>query len=62
MPTETIKALPPRSDVPRDQTWDIEALYDTPDAWSAEGDALARDLGSLSAHAGQLGKIGRAHV
>ncbi|MDR6217350.1 oligoendopeptidase F [Deinococcus soli (ex Cha et al. 2016)] len=58
MPTETIKALPPRSDVPREQTWDIEALYDTPDAWSAEGDALARDLPALSAHAGQLGTPG----
>ncbi|UBV43811.1 oligoendopeptidase F [Deinococcus taeanensis] len=55
MPTETIKALPPRSDVPREQTWDIEALYATPDAWTAEGETLATEFARLSAHAGQLG-------
>ncbi|GGS32224.1 oligoendopeptidase F [Deinococcus knuensis] len=55
MTPEPIKTLPRRQDVPQEQTWDIEALYATPDAWAAEGDALSRDIATLSAHAGQLG-------
>ncbi|WP_291430867.1 oligoendopeptidase F [Deinococcus sp.] len=55
MTPEPIKELPRRQDVPREQTWDIEALYATPDAWAAEGDALSRDIGTLPAHAGTLG-------
>ncbi|WDA58083.1 oligoendopeptidase F [Deinococcus aquaticus] len=55
MTPEPIKTLPRRQDVPQEQTWDIEALYATPDAWAAEGDALSRDIATLSVHAGQLG-------
>ena len=36
MTPEPIKTLPRRQDVPQEQTWDIEALYATPDAWAAE--------------------------
>lgn len=46
--------LPARADVPREQTWDIEALYATPQAWDAEAEALPESIDALSAYAGQL--------
>ncbi|CAM2965109.1 oligoendopeptidase F [Deinococcus radiodurans] len=52
----TIKTLPKRAEVPREQTWDIEALYATPAAWEAEADALSTDIAGLGASAGTLGE------
>ncbi len=44
-----------RRDVPRDQTWDIEALYPASEAWDAEAVKLAEDLPQLGSFAGTLG-------
>ena len=44
-----------RRDVPRDQTWDIEALYPASQAWDAEAAKLAEDLPQLGSFAGTLG-------
>ena len=52
----TIKTLPKRAEVPREQTWDIEALYATPAAWEAEAEALSTDIAGLGASAGTLGE------
>ncbi len=46
---------PARRDVPTEQTWDIEALYATPQTWEAEAAALAAELPSLGQFAGTLG-------
>ncbi|MDO4246579.1 MAG: oligoendopeptidase F [Deinococcus sp.] len=52
----TTKTLPRRADVPREQTWDIEALYATPADWEAEAEALTGDIAGLSTYAGTLGE------
>lgn len=52
----TTKTLPARADVPRDQTWDIEALYATPADWEKEAEALSKDISEMSAYAGTLGE------
>lgn len=51
----TVKTLPPRADVPAEQTWDIEALYATPADWDAEALALPAAIDALAEHAGHLG-------
>lgn len=48
------RSLPARADVPREQTWDIEALFATPQAWEAEAEALPATIDALAAYAGQL--------
>ena len=55
MTPESIKELPRRQDVPREQTWDIEALYATPEAWEADEAGLMAGVDALAAHAGRLG-------
>jgi oligoendopeptidase F len=55
MTTIQAGSLPSRADVPREQTWDLEALYATPGAWDAEAEALPARIDALAAHAGQLG-------
>lgn len=52
----TTKTLPKRADVPREQTWDIEALYATPAAWEDEAEALTGDIAGLGTYAGTLGE------
>lgn len=47
-------ALPKRHEAPREQTWDIEALYPTPAAWEAEAAALAAELSGIAQWAGKL--------
>ncbi|WP_102125378.1 oligoendopeptidase F [Deinococcus planocerae] len=47
--------LPRRADVPREQTWDIEALFATPQDWEAEAQALPGLIDALGQHAGRLG-------
>lgn len=47
--------MPKRSEVPREQTWDIEALFATPEAWEAEAEALPGAIKALSDHSGKLG-------
>lgn len=41
--------------MPREQTWDIEALFPTPQDWEAEAEALPGLIDALSRYAGQLG-------
>ncbi|GBF06593.1 oligoendopeptidase F [Deinococcus aerius] len=53
--TQRKAALPPRADVPREQTWDIEALFATPGDWEAESQALPAAIDALAAHSGKLG-------
>ena len=48
-------ALPARADAPRGQTWDIEALYPSVQAWEAEAQALPAAIDALAAYAGTLG-------
>ncbi|GAA5439927.1 oligoendopeptidase F [Deinococcus caeni] len=55
MTPESIKELPRRQDVPREQTWDIEALYATPEAWDADEAGIAAGVDALAGHAGRLG-------
>lgn len=52
----TTKTLPKRADVPREQTWDIEALYATPADWEKEAEALTGEIAAIGTHAGQLGQ------
>lgn len=52
----TIKTLPKRAEVAREETWDIEALYATPAAWEQEAGALTRDIAGLGKYAGTLGE------
>jgi oligoendopeptidase F len=53
--TQPRQALPSRADVPREQTWDIEALFATPQDWEAEAQTLPAAIDALVAHAGNLG-------
>ena len=52
----TSKDPPARADLPAEQTWGIEAIYPTPDAWEQEAAAFPESLGVLSAYAGRLGE------
>ncbi|GHF30505.1 oligoendopeptidase F [Deinococcus metalli] len=54
--TTPAKTLPPRAQAPTEQTWDIEALYATPDDWTAEAGRLPEAIDALSAHGGRLGR------
>lgn len=47
---------PARADLPLEQTWAIEAIYPTPDAWEQEAAAFPESLSVLSAYAGRLGE------
>lgn len=53
--TPAISTLPKRADAPKEQTWDIEALYATPQVWEEESAALPAAIDAMSAHAGMLG-------
>ncbi|MFC4636800.1 oligoendopeptidase F [Deinococcus hohokamensis] len=56
MNTTSVKGLPARADVRREETWDIEALYATPEAWEREAEALPGAIAALGAHAGTLAR------
>ncbi|GGK20332.1 oligoendopeptidase F [Deinococcus malanensis] len=47
--------MPPRADVSREETWDIEALFATPEAWEAEAQVLPGAISALCEHEGKLG-------
>lgn len=51
----TQHTLPARHEVPSEQTWDIEALYPSVDAWEAALQAFQNSLGDLAAVQGRLG-------
>ncbi|MEW6420263.1 MAG: oligoendopeptidase F [Deinococcota bacterium] len=54
--TERKAGLPSRADVPPEQTWDIAALFATPEAWEAEAAALPTAIDALATYAGTLGR------
>lgn len=48
-------SVPPRSDVPREHTWNAESVFATPADWEAEVQALLADLPAAQALSGHLG-------
>jgi oligoendopeptidase F len=46
--------LPLRSQVPRDETWDLESIFATPDDWEAAGLEIISYLPQLAAFQGRL--------
>lgn len=46
--------LPQRRDVPREETWDIEALFTTVEDWEKEAQSLREDAPHIAQHAGKL--------
>ena len=48
--------LPPRSDVPEDETWNAASVYDSAQAWEAERQAIAGEVDPLQKFAGTLGE------
>jgi oligoendopeptidase F len=49
------QTIPPRSEIPKEQTWNAESVYESPAAWDAERQAIERDLAGLSKFPGTLG-------
>ncbi len=47
--------LPPRSEVPVEQTWDLTSVFSTPEDWDAACEQLSGMLPDLSAYQGHLG-------
>ncbi len=52
----TLKDPPARADLPREQTWDIGAIYPTPGAWETEAAGFLATLEPLRGYAGRLGE------
>ena len=52
--TET--AVPPRSQIAHEHTWNAESVFASPDAWAVELKAVADDLAILSPFQGRLGE------
>jgi oligoendopeptidase F len=42
------QTVPPRADIPREHTWDVESIFPNDAAWSAEFDALINELPALA--------------
>ena len=51
--TET-QTIPERSSLPMEDTWNLEAIYPTPEAWDADFQKLDQLLQPVLAHQGQL--------
>jgi oligoendopeptidase F len=51
-----IKTLPVRSEAPVEQTWDLESVYPTPEAWEAAYRDVEGRLPALNAYRGRLGE------
>ena len=48
------KTLPLRSQVPIDETWDLESIFQTPEDWEAAGEELTGYIPKLAAYQGKL--------
>jgi len=55
---EEIKKIPERSEIAKEDTWAIEDLYESDEAWEAELATLTADGDELAAYAGTLGTSG----
>lgn len=51
MPNQTV---PPRNAIPREHTWDVESIFPNDAAWSAEFDALIKELPAFARFRGHL--------
>lgn len=49
------QTIVPRSEVPKEQTWNAESVFESPAAWDAERQAIERDLAGLDKFPGTLG-------
>ncbi len=49
-------ALPPRSEVPVEETWNAESVYATAQAWETERESLAAALEGMQSFPGSLGQ------
>jgi oligoendopeptidase F len=59
MPDEhTVSALPKRSEVPQEQTWDIESIFPTRQAWEESFNAVEGRIDELGQYQGRLGESG----
>ena len=54
-----IKKIPARSEIAVEDTWVLEDLYPTDEAWEAELATLEKDKEALCAYAGRLGESGQ---
>lgn len=52
--SQEVKKLPKRSEVKKEETWDLEIIFATDDAWEAELVALKALIPSINEHVGQL--------
>ena len=48
------KTLPLRSQVPLDETWDLETIFPTPEDWDAAGEEITGYIPKLAAYQGKL--------
>ncbi len=51
----TQKAVPPRSQIPHEHTWNAESVFATAEAWAAELQAVSEALPQIEAFRGKLG-------
>ena len=49
-------ALPPRSDVAAAETWDAASVFDSPQSWESEREALVKALARMAIFPGTLGQ------
>lgn len=54
--TSTARALPHRAELPPEETWDIESVFPTREAWEAAFRAAAARIGELAQYRGRLGE------
>jgi oligoendopeptidase F len=53
--TLTETAVPPRSAIPHDETWNAESVFPDVAAWAAEAESLSAAIAAVQQHAGHLG-------
>jgi oligoendopeptidase F len=49
-------AVPPRSQIAHEHTWNAESVFISPEAWAAELEAVADEVGKLAPFQGRLGE------
>jgi oligoendopeptidase F len=52
---QTMQTRPKRSEVKTEDTWELETIYPTNDAWEADFQRVSAMQPSLSEHQGQMG-------
>lgn len=50
----TQTAVPPRRDIPKDQTWNAESVFESEAAWATEAEALPAAIAVVQQYAGRL--------